>query len=82
MLSRDDSLAVILSVAIGLLVVTFAVVVSAFATPLPAAQDAPPDPSCLEWTDSCVVCVRTPTGQACSTPGIACTQTAPRCLRR
>jgi hypothetical protein len=82
MLSRDEALAVTLSIAVALVVVTFAVLAGAFVTPLPAAQDAPPDPSCLEWTDSCVVCVRTPTGQACSTPGIACTQTAPRCLRR
>jgi hypothetical protein len=82
MRQRDEALAVVISTATALLVATFAVLAGVFATPLPAAQDAPPDPSCLEWTDSCVVCVRTPAGQACSTPGIACTQTAPRCLRR
>lgn len=40
------------------------------------------DATCLEWTDACVVCTRTPQGHACSTPGIACEAAAPRCLRR
>lgn len=40
------------------------------------------DATCLEWTDACVVCTRTPQGHACSTPGIACEITSPRCLRR
>jgi len=31
-------------------------------------------PECLEWTDSCRTCTRSPDGRvACSTPGIACT---------
>ncbi len=30
-------------------------------------------PECLEWTDSCRVCLRSPDGRVgCSTPGIAC----------
>ncbi len=30
-------------------------------------------PDCLEWTDSCRTCQRSPDGRlACSTPGIAC----------
>ncbi|MFD0464343.1 hypothetical protein ACFQY9_23455 [Microvirga aerilata] len=44
-------------------------------------QDTTPGPSCAEWTNGCVVCRRTPEGLACSTPGIACTPGAPRCLR-
>ena len=40
------------------------------------------DATCLEWTDACVVCNRTPQGPACSTPGIACEPAPPRCLRR
>jgi hypothetical protein len=40
------------------------------------------DATCLEWTDACVVCTRTPQGHACSTPGIACEPAPPRCLRR
>lgn len=59
---------------------------------IPAVWPAPPapptlatfqgDPTCAEWTDSCVVCTRTPSGPACSTPGIACQAAPPRCLRR
>ncbi len=30
-------------------------------------------PDCLEWTDSCRTCLRSPDGRVgCSTPGIAC----------
>ena len=30
-------------------------------------------PECLEWTDSCRTCLRSPDGRVgCSTPGIAC----------
>jgi hypothetical protein len=30
-------------------------------------------PDCLEWTDSCRICMRSPDGRVgCSTPGIAC----------
>ncbi|HEY0145837.1 MAG: hypothetical protein WDN29_07365 [Methylovirgula sp.] len=30
-------------------------------------------PECLEWTDSCRTCMRSPDGRVgCSTPGIAC----------
>ena len=32
-------------------------------------------PECLEWTDSCRICARSPDGRVgCSTPGIACQQ--------
>jgi hypothetical protein len=30
-------------------------------------------PECMEWTDSCRTCMRSPDGRVgCSTPGIAC----------
>jgi hypothetical protein len=30
-------------------------------------------PECLEWTDGCRICLRSPDGRVgCSTPGIAC----------
>jgi hypothetical protein len=82
MLSRDEALAVVLSVAVALLMVVVAVIAVASAGPPPATEGGPPDPACVEWTDSCVVCSRTAEGLACSTPGIACTKGAPRCLRR
>jgi len=82
MLSRDESLAVTLSIAVALLAATLAILFSLSTEPQGATQDGAPDPTCLEWTDSCVVCSRTSQGLACSTPGIACTPSAPRCLRR
>lgn len=82
MLPRDEALAVTLSIAAALLMVILAVIAGASAGPSPAAQGGAPDPACLEWTDSCVICSRTAQGLACSTPGIACTPAAPRCLRR
>ncbi|WP_099510755.1 hypothetical protein [Microvirga ossetica] len=80
--SRDESLAIVLSLAVALLIVVLAVIAGTHAGPQPTTEGGPPDPACVEWTDSCVVCARTPEGLACSTPGIACTRAAPRCLRR
>jgi hypothetical protein len=40
------------------------------------------DRSCAEWSDGCVVCIRTDQGPSCSTPGIACTRSALRCTAR
>ncbi len=37
------------------------------------------NPSCLEWTDGCVVCLRGASGRSCSTPGIACQPTEIHC---
>jgi hypothetical protein len=82
MRSSDDALAVTLAVAAALLAVILSVLVGFSAGPLPATESGPPDPACIEWSDSCVVCSRTPEGMACSTPGIACTKGPPRCLRR
>ena len=77
--SRDEALAITLSIAVALLVAAFAVIVSV--VPQVPATGSAPGPSCAEWTDGCVVCRRVPEGLACSTPGIACTPGANRCLR-
>ncbi len=37
------------------------------------------NPSCQEWTDGCVVCLRGASGRSCSTPGIACQPGEIRC---
>jgi hypothetical protein len=55
------------------------------ATPAPAGPGAfaPPDATCLEWTDGCRTCQKPPSGEiACSNVGLACTAQAPRCTRR
>jgi hypothetical protein len=77
--TRDEALAVTLSIAVALLMVILAVI--AWANAGPPSQGGPPGPACAEWTDNCVVCRRTPEGLACSTPGIACVPSAPRCLK-
>lgn len=53
------------------------------AAPISASPLAPPEPACLEWTDGCRTCQRSPAGEtSCSNVGIACAQQAPRCTRR
>ena len=55
------------------------------AVPVPAAVDAfaPPDATCMEWTDGCRTCQKPPAGEAiCSNVGIACVSQALRCTRR
>ncbi|EIM27411.1 hypothetical protein [Microvirga lotononidis] len=80
--SRDEALAITLSIAAALMAVLLAVIAGAGIGPQPATEGGPPGgPACAEWTDGCVVCRRTPDGLACSTPGIACVPAAPRCLR-
>jgi hypothetical protein len=37
------------------------------------------NPACREWSDGCVVCVKTAAGKSCSTPGIACQPGEIRC---
>ena len=80
MLARTELFAVLLAAVVALVIVTFAVVAGA-STPPRAEGQAQPDPTCSEWTDGCIVCARTPQGLACSTPGIACARSAPRCLK-
>jgi hypothetical protein len=56
--------------------------------PAPAAQEKPTQaygedhPSCLEWTDGCLVCARQEDGvAACSMVGAACLPAAVSCLQ-
>jgi hypothetical protein len=82
MLARDEALAVVLSIVVALAAATLAVLAGSGVPGMRApVQDTTPGPSCAEWTNGCVVCRRTPEGLACSTPGIACTPGAQRCLR-
>jgi hypothetical protein len=80
MFQRDELIGLSLAGVIALLVVTFAVFAGVFMpAPEPSARGVAP--ACSEWTDGCIVCARRPEGLACSTPGIACTRSAPRCLK-
>ena len=54
--------------------------------PAPAETEAPSlaawgaaHPDCGEWSDLCQACLRVGTEVHCSTPGIACTPSAPVC---
>jgi hypothetical protein len=80
---------------IGLLAITFAGHATAADLPLkparPAQPAAPPNasplaapnPTCVEWTDGCRVCQRSPNGEtSCSNVGIACVPKAEECTRR
>ena len=80
MLARTELFAVLLAAVVALVIVAFAVVAGASTSPRAEGQ-AQPAPACSEWTDGCIVCARTAQGLACSTPGIACTRSAPRCLK-
>jgi hypothetical protein len=59
---------------LGGLVFVNARLASALATEQPAVQAyGDVDRSCREWTDGCVICVKTTEAPpSCSTPGIAC----------
>jgi hypothetical protein len=53
------------------------------AAPISTNPFAAPDAACLEWTDDCRVCQKSPAGEAsCSNVGTACVPKAPRCTRR
>jgi hypothetical protein len=53
------------------------------AAPAAGTAFAPPDATCLEWTDACRTCQKSPAGEtSCSNVAIACVQQAPRCTRR
>jgi hypothetical protein len=50
--------------------------------PVPIQAYATDNPSCLEWTDGCTICVKSDTGAvACSTPGIACQPAGLQCKK-
>ena len=80
--NENETLAVVLALVVALGCVLLAVIIVAV---VPTTRDggpgAGPGSACAEWTDGCVVCLRTPQGPACSTPGIACVQGPMRCLR-
>lgn len=80
MFQRDELIGLTLAGVIALLVVTFAVFAGTLA-PAPERASRSGPPACSEWTDGCIVCARRPEGLACSTPGIACTRGAQRCLK-
>ena len=84
MMERQDALGITVAVTAALAAVLVAVVAATAlqGSPGPRAAGAPPSAACREWTDGCVVCARTPEGQACSTPGIACTRGPVQCLKR
>jgi hypothetical protein len=53
--------------------------------PAPATTSilAPPDATCLEWTDGCRTCQKPATGEAaCSNVGISCQPQVLRCVRQ
>ena len=53
------------------------------AAPANASPLAAPSTACLEWTDGCRVCQRSPNGEtSCSNVGIACVPKAEECTRR
>lgn len=66
----------------GALALTFALAHGAQAEPRPTEDFGNDNPSCVDWTDGCIVCEKQPDGApACSTPGIACEQSAAHCLK-
>jgi hypothetical protein len=79
--AQNDALAVIVAMVMALAATAVATLAGVMGA-LPATQQTTPDQACVEWTDGCVVCSRTPEGLACSTPGIACQKGQTRCLRR
>ncbi len=81
--AQHDALAVTLAVVLALAVALLAAMAGAGVfESRPRAQGAAPDPNCAEWSDGCVICLGTPRGLACSTPGIACTRGPMQCVRR
>ncbi len=79
--TADTTLAITLAVVIALASSTLAVISAGVIAAPQQARAAGPGAACLEWTDGCVLCARTPAGPACSTPGIACVRGETRCLR-
>jgi len=80
MQDRTEFYAIVLAAIIALVIVAFAVA-AGVSTPARSQENVAGEPACSEWTDGCIVCARTAQGLACSTPGIACTRGAPRCLK-
>jgi hypothetical protein len=81
---RDDLLIFLALVAVVAGTVLLAVLLPAAPAPRPpsAASYGDQNPTCIEWTDACVVCRRDGHDIACSTPGIACVRGAVQCRKR
>jgi hypothetical protein len=81
---RDDLLIVLALVAVVVGTIVLAAVLPAAPAPRApsAASYGDQNPTCIEWTDACVVCRRDGHGIACSTPGIACVRGPVRCLKQ
>ena len=83
MLNADQTLAVTLAILVALSTIVVAVLAGGSFTPRPqGSETAGPSATCQEWTDGCVICVRSPGGAACSTPGIACVRGELRCVTK
>jgi hypothetical protein len=79
--NSEETLALALALSIALGCVLLAVILTFITSSAGAERGAGPEAACAEWTDGCVICLRTPHGAACSTPGIACVPGPARCLR-
>jgi hypothetical protein len=79
--NADTTVAVVLALVIALASSGLAVIFSGVLAAPKQTRAAGPGTACAEWTDGCVLCVRTPAGPACSTPGIACVRGETRCLK-
>jgi hypothetical protein len=77
MSANQEGLAVTVAITAAAAAVVLAVLVALLGQPSAGGPSA----SCQEWTDSCVICSRTPLGVACSTPGIACVRGPIQCLK-
>jgi hypothetical protein len=80
--NRDDLLAALAIAAVVVVTIALAALLPAHRGVPSTAGLADRDPTCAEWTDGCVTCLRTPQGPSCSTPGIACVRGALECLRK
>jgi hypothetical protein len=83
MSEHQEGLAVTVAITTAAAAVVLAVLVALLGQSSVGGSSPSPGPSaaCQEWTDSCVICARTPVGLACSTPGIACIRGPIQCLR-
>jgi len=67
---------------VGALLLAFTLAHGAQAETRPTEDFGDDNPTCIDWTDGCIVCEKQPDGApACSTPGIACEQSAAHCLK-
>ena len=79
--AHQEGLAVTVAITVAAAAVVLGVLVALLGPVGEPRRSAGPGPTCQEWTDSCVICARTPEGLACSTPGIACVRGPIQCLK-